>query len=101
MSVIKNIVLEIGGKEISLKPEEAKELSRELGKLLSEPKTTYVPYVPYYPSYPVYPYPTWSGTVYLGGATSGTTTNNVSDVSTSTATLKYNTNQFTLTGNVQ
>lgn len=100
MSVIKKIVLEIGGKEISLKPEEAKELSRELEKLLSEPKTTYVPYYPYYPTYPV-----WSGmgagTMYFSGQTSGTVAGNLNDVTTSNATMQYNASQFTLTGNIQ
>lgn len=51
-SVIKKIILEIKGKEISLTLEEAKELREELGKL-NEKEYIYNPtLIPYHPTCP-------------------------------------------------
>jgi hypothetical protein len=60
------ITLKIGGKDIEVSLEEAKQLHTDLNELFSTaaPEQTFVP-VPYptYPIYPTYPtYPIWSNT---------------------------------------
>ena len=73
---VNRIVLKVGGKEIPLRVEEARELKRLLIDLLGhDPNTVYVPY-PTYPSYPVWLPQHWyystSGdniTLTTGGAT--------------------------------
>lgn len=55
---VKQIVIQIGETELSLKPDEARELMNALKELLEpEEKTTYVPY----PVYPEYRRWVWTG----------------------------------------
>lgn len=75
-SAIKKIIIEVGGVELSLTPEDAKKLHAALSDLFPSVKAEreYVPY-PIYPIQPVMPSPWWKTTT---GGTFG-----VSDVSIS------------------
>lgn len=65
MSNIKKIVIEVGGVELSLSPEDAKTLKQALDELF--PTKSHVQYIP--SPYPVYPRP-WRWYEYGGGVLS-------------------------------
>ena len=67
--VVSRIVLKIKDKEISLTPEEAKDLKKVLSDILGEDKVTYVPTYPYR----WYPYTTPYWTITTTGGTGDTT----------------------------
>ena len=54
--VIKKIVLDIGGKELELSLDDARNLHRALADLLNEPKITVSPYYPWGTGNPYPPY---------------------------------------------
>ena len=77
--MLKKIILELKGKQITLTLEQAKELHGELNELFAE--KSYVPYYPYFQPYPS-PYisPTWYTTSNIGDTT------NFTDLSATTVT---------------
>ena len=89
-SVVKKIVLEIGGKELSLTPEDARGLVKALEELLGAKKTEYVPtYIPT-PYVPYSPYPHWC-------VTSSSTTESLSCGDVTTSKIAYSGNSTSLT----
>ena len=92
--MIKEILLEIDGKEIKMTVEQARALHDSLATLFAVKKTEYVPYywTGYYPSVQPFAQPQWNpGTIICGDLTG--------DASTSTAHLDNLNSTFTLTHN--
>lgn len=56
---IKKVVINIGGKELNLTVEEAKELRDLLNGTFGEKETIYIPQYPVYPDNPYYPWRYW------------------------------------------
>lgn len=71
-NIIKKIELDIDGKRISLTPEQAKKLTKDLNELFGEKEKEYVPYPQPYPIYPYRKIWEWKYEPYIYWTSTGT-----------------------------